>query len=92
VDEAASLVDELVAGKTRVLGPDDPDTLMARALRASLLDWTGRSAEAVRDLEDLLADLNRVLGPDHPDTLAASERLAKLRESPTSEREADGRV
>jgi hypothetical protein len=59
------------------LGPDDRDTLAARA---NLAQWTGEAGEpaAARDLfAELLPDLERVLGPDHPDTLVVRAKLAR---------------
>jgi hypothetical protein len=60
----------------RVLGPEHPATLAARA---SLASWTGRAgnAAAARDqLAALLPMRERVSGPEHPETLAARASLA----------------
>ena len=54
----------------RVLGPEHPDTLIARH---DLAYWTGEAGDpaAARDLfAELLPVRERVLGPEHPDTLA----------------------
>ena len=57
--------------RERVLGPEHPDTLTARA---NLASWTGQAGDpaAARDqYAELLPVFERVLGPDHPHTLAA---------------------
>ena len=52
----------------RVLGPEHPDTLAARA--TSPLDWGGGDAAGARDqFAALLPIRERVQGPEHPDTL-----------------------
>ncbi|MFE3145026.1 tetratricopeptide repeat protein [Streptomyces scopuliridis] len=55
--------------RTRVLGPDHPDTLTVRHNHAWYLGKAGEHAEAARLFADLVPDMARVLGPDHPDTL-----------------------
>ena len=70
---------QLLADRERVLGPDHPDTLSARA---SLAYWRGEAGDtdgAVSHYRQLLADRERVLGPDHPDTLSARTSLAYWR-------------
>ena len=60
----------------RVLGPEHPQTLSARA---SLTVWTGQAGDpaAARDqLAALLPLRERVLGPEHPDTLTTRDWLA----------------
>jgi len=64
----------------RVLGPEHPDTLAARA---SLARWTGQAgdAAAARDqYAELLPVRERILGPEHPDTLIARANLARWTE------------
>ena len=58
------------------LGPDNPDTLTARANLARWLGEAGQPAQAAEQFRDLLGDFLRVLGPDHPDTLTARGSLA----------------
>nr|BFE75552.1 hypothetical protein GCM10020092_088530 [Actinoplanes digitatis] len=63
----------------RVLGPDHPDTLVARG---SLVSWQGKTsgpAAAATAFEQLLDDFMRVLGPDHPETLLTRNNLARCR-------------
>ncbi len=60
----------------RVLGPEHPETLIARA---NLADWTGEAGDAAgaRDLfAALLPMRERVLGREHPDTQSARANLA----------------
>jgi hypothetical protein len=66
----------LLPVEERVLGPEHPDTLAARA---NLARWTGRAGDAAgaRDqLAALLHIVERVLGPGHPDTLITRANLS----------------
>ena len=66
----------LVADSDRVLGEDDPDTLVFRNnLALAYLD-AGLLEEATPLLERGLADSERVLGEDDPDTLTSRNNLA----------------
>ncbi|MDX3536846.1 NB-ARC domain-containing protein [Streptomyces sp. MB09-01] len=67
----------LAATTGHQLGPDHPDTLLARGRFAWWRGEAGDAAGAVATLTDLIADLLRVLGPDHPDTLMTRGRLAR---------------
>jgi tetratricopeptide (TPR) repeat protein len=60
----------------RLLGPEHPDTLAARANLASSYWQAGRTADAITILEEVAAESVRLLGPEHPDTLAARANLA----------------
>ncbi|WP_199520489.1 tetratricopeptide repeat protein, partial [Kitasatospora sp. MBT63] len=60
----------------RLLGPDHPDALRARAHLAIAYRQAGRFDDAVSTGERALADLERLLGPDHPHTLATRGNLA----------------
>lgn len=58
------------------LGPDHPDTLIARH---NLAHWRAESGDVTRTVTEytqLLTDCLRILGPDHPDTLSARHSLA----------------
>jgi hypothetical protein len=66
----------LLKERARVLGPEHPGTLLARA---HLAFWTGRAGDAAgaRDqFATLLPIEERVLGPEHPETLATRGNLA----------------
>ncbi len=79
VTTAIDYFDALVGQASRVLGPDDPDTL---ATRGDLARWRGEAGDAAGAAaasEALLADQVRVLGADHPDTMATSHNLAYWR-------------
>ena len=58
------------------LGPDDPETLLAREELGVLLNNTSRKDEARAELESLYADRIRVLGETHRDTLRSANDLA----------------
>jgi hypothetical protein len=63
--------------RERVLGPDDPKTLLTRH---ELARWTGEAGDpaAARDQLTALQPLREaVLGPDHPDTLVTRSYLAR---------------
>jgi hypothetical protein len=66
----------LIADSERILGPDDPATLSARAELACAYQDAGGLDEAVPLLERTLADRVRVLGESHPHTLSSRNNLA----------------
>ena len=74
--DAVGVHRKLLADRTRVLGPDAPDTLLTRNNLASCLAEAGQVEAAVAQFRKLLADRTRVLGPDAPDTLATRNNLA----------------
>jgi len=76
VKEAIAQFEALLDDYTRVLGPDDPDTLNTRGHLAFWLGRAGRVEEAIAQFEALLDDYTRVLGPDDPDTLNTRGHLA----------------
>ncbi|MFE2058670.1 tetratricopeptide repeat protein [Streptomyces sp. NPDC059446] len=75
-DEALAPAEQALAESERVLGPDHPDTLTARADLALSYGELGRHDEATLLQERVVADYERILGPDHPDTLTARAYLA----------------
>jgi tetratricopeptide (TPR) repeat protein len=77
-DSAAQSImigERLLAARERDLGPDHPDTLMARNNLANAYRDAGRLDEAISLHEQNLAAYERVLGPDHPYTLASRDNL-----------------
>ena len=62
--------------RERLLGPDHPHTLAARANLAYAYRQAGWLAKAIPLYERTLADWRRLLGPDHPRTLRSSNYLA----------------
>ncbi|MCL8013859.1 tetratricopeptide repeat protein [Streptomyces sp. AS02] len=61
------------------LGPDHPDTLIARRNLAYWRGMTGDAAGAAAAFEELLPDCVRVLGEGYPFTLAVRHELARWR-------------
>ena len=71
-EKAIAIRKQLVADRERVLGPDHPDTLIAKVKLQELVYMEnviilGLNPEAKKQLA---ADCARVLGPNHPDTLS----------------------
>ena len=73
--EAIAIGEQVVADRERLLGPDHPDTVTARANLATSYWSAGRTAEAIALLEQVVADCERLLGPDHPDTAVVRNAL-----------------
>lgn len=74
--QVATMYEELIAERSRVLGPDNHNALEGRATLARLLGDVSDSAAAASSFAALLADRMRVLGPDHPSTRTTSSNLA----------------
>jgi hypothetical protein len=72
---AVELYERTRADCQRVLGPDHPDTLAARANLADGYYRMGRISEARKMLESALADCERALAPADPLTVAIRESL-----------------
>ncbi|MGW0704278.1 FxSxx-COOH system tetratricopeptide repeat protein [Streptomyces sp. NPDC002867] len=70
---------DLANRANRHLGPNHPDTLVARRWLAWWRRAAGDAAGAVAAYAELLADQLRVLGADHPDTLTTRHGLAYCR-------------
>ena len=60
----------------RILGPEHPGTLTARAYLAMSYWQAGRAGEAISVEEQVAAAAPRILGPEHPGTLTAQANLA----------------
>lgn len=73
---AIPLLQQVVADRDRLLGPDDQATLTARGNLASALQVAGRLDEAISLHERNLADAERLRGPDDPDNLTIRNNLA----------------
>ncbi len=78
--ESIELEEAAVAGLTRLLGPDHPDTLRSRESLGVALGYSGRTPEAVVLLEANLKLSESRLGPDHRQTLNARNYLANAYE------------
>ena len=73
---AQPLLESSVATRRRVLGNDDPKTLVSMDDLAWLLDQDGHAKEAVKLQEESLAIRRRVQGSDHKDVRKSISNLA----------------
>ena len=69
----------MLAGRTRVLGAEHPDTLTARNYLALAYAIKGDFPEAIKQWEINYADSKRVLGEAHPFTATVRENLETAR-------------
>jgi serine/threonine protein kinase len=74
--KAAQQEEAALALFSRLLGPDDPDTLSAMNHLATSYADLGRYNEALKLREETLARRKARLGPNHPDTLISMNNLA----------------
>ncbi|MGW6816708.1 tetratricopeptide repeat protein, partial [Nocardia sp. NPDC055050] len=74
--ETVSELEQLLANRLRVLGPDHPDSLSTAHNLASVYREAGQVEEAIDLLKRTLTDEQRVLGPDHAETLVTAHNLA----------------
>jgi tetratricopeptide (TPR) repeat protein len=65
--------------RSRVLGGENPDTLVSKNNLALLFERVGRSGQAEKLFSHVLASRRRVLGSDHPDTLRVLDALGRIR-------------
>jgi tetratricopeptide (TPR) repeat protein len=72
--DATELLRQVVEVRSRLLGPEEPETRAALRNLASSLVWTREFAEASIVAGNLLATTTRIQGAEHADTLDA-ERL-----------------
>jgi tetratricopeptide (TPR) repeat protein len=72
---AGALYSEVLAMRSRILGPDHPETLTTKASLAATMSRQGNYEEAKRLEMSVLLTMQRVLGPTHPHTLFAKENL-----------------
>jgi hypothetical protein len=75
---AIPIHEDLVREFTRVRGPDDADTIVARANLAVCRAQAGALANGIRDMEQILADCERLFGPHSVHTLDARALLANM--------------
>jgi non-specific serine/threonine protein kinase/serine/threonine-protein kinase len=73
--QAESLLSQSIDIRSRILGPEHPDTLKAREPMSSLFLERGRYREAEKFDRELIESERRVLGPDHRETLATLSNL-----------------
>ena len=70
------LLEQALADRERLLGPEHPETLIARSNLAVSYRRAGRTSEAVALQERVMAESERVFGPGHPNTLTTRGNLA----------------
>lgn len=70
---------QLVVDRSRVLGPNHPETHNARHTLGLALGRFGDPQAALAELESLLADRTAILGPKDPVTLKLRHNLAVMR-------------
>ncbi len=89
--EARDVLTTVVAQRSSLLGPDDPQTLVARGNLLRAVRLGGQPEESLRLARALLADRLRILGPDHPSTLDSrghvAQSLLEANEAPDAVRE-----
>jgi serine/threonine protein kinase len=73
---AESLTKEAWNLQTKLLGPDDAETLTSMSLLGVILLEEGHYAEAGKLQQECLTTRARILGPKHIDTLRSMRRLA----------------
>ncbi|WP_406284368.1 tetratricopeptide repeat protein [Embleya sp. NBC_00896] len=81
VGGAISHYERALAGRVRVLGEEDLDTLGSRNNLAYTYESVGDLGRAIPMLEAVSADSVRVLGEDHPNSLTSLNNLAGAYES-----------
>lgn len=77
-NDAENILRTVVLVRTRVLGPEHPDTLKSRGRLDGALWKEYKYVEADADSRALIKLEEKVLGPEHPDTLSARSVLANL--------------
>ena len=70
--------EEVYRARTRVLGPDDPDTLRAGRDLVEALYFGGHPMQAAQLHDRLVEAFNAVLGPDDLETVTAQAYLATI--------------
>jgi hypothetical protein len=76
--EAGEMLQDILATRLRVFGPDYPFTLATRRKLAGVIAHQNHQAEAESELRNVTIDQARVLGEDHPDTLESRFELANV--------------
>lgn len=74
--------ERLLTVMSRVLGPDDPETLDVKGSLAVTLNDLDQNARAVTLMREILARERRVYGDQHPRTLISLQNLATFVQDP----------
>jgi hypothetical protein len=83
-------LEQTLAGRERLLGTGDPETMRSRNDPARAYRDVGRVADAVPLVERTLAARERLPGADHPKTLASRYNLDRARQE-SAQAENEGR-
>jgi tetratricopeptide (TPR) repeat protein len=75
--DAEKLFRSVIEARTRVLGPEDPDTLDSRHRLIYALSRQSKYADAEAEARGVLKLREKVLGPDNPDTAVSRYNLAE---------------
>ena len=76
--DAEKLFRRVIEMRTRVLGPEHPDTLTSRHWLVYALNEQEKHAEAEAEARQVVALREKVLGSEHPDTLLSRYNLANV--------------
>lgn len=87
--QAQPLLEQAVSIRSRVLGPQNRQTLYSAAALATNLDDAGHLAEAEKSFEQILEAQRRTLGPENPDTLESLNSLAVILDEQSRYQEAE---
>jgi tetratricopeptide (TPR) repeat protein len=74
--DAEKLFRRVIEVRTRVLGPEDPNTLASRHWLIYTLNGQDKHAEALSEARQVLVLREKILGSEHPDTLLSRYNLA----------------
>ena len=86
--KAIKMLTEAIAAYNRALGPDHPDTLLARTVRARAHQRCGHNRVAIYILKDVLLERHNASMGDHPDAIDARAQLAEAYHAQGDVREA----
>ncbi|KAL8907437.1 MAG: hypothetical protein Q9207_001407 [Kuettlingeria erythrocarpa] len=76
LDEAASMKQEVLEKRRRILGDEHPDTITAMKNLANTLSDQGQLDKAASMQQEVLEKTRRILGDEHPNTTSAMSNLA----------------
>ena len=75
---AVDLGTSIVKDSTSLLGPDHPDTWLARSVLATLRSHMGQRDEAKKELQMAVAKFCEIWGAEHSTTICAQVELARV--------------
>lgn len=78
LDEAITLLEQVLAARRHELGENDPTTLITLETLAVVYRDAGRIAEAAKILEQVRVGKLQTLGAEHPSTLVTLHNLATM--------------